>query len=103
MKCPKCGLVNAATATRCDCGFGFQGHSVVPPVNVAPPGERLRRVGCTLALLAMLASIALRLISEKQDSVRLAAGVLGDVLAVAAFAGLAVWIIGTLRKRRARL
>ena len=25
MKCPNCGLVNAPTAERCDCGFSFVG------------------------------------------------------------------------------
>ena len=103
MKCPKCGLINTPTATRCDCGFGFVDGSVVPPVKPAPPGETLRKIGCSLGVLGMLASILLRTIAAGQGSFRLPAGVLGDLLVFAAFIGFAIWIIGTIRRNRARV
>ena len=102
MNCPKCGLINPNTAERCDCGFSFLDGSFVAPSRMAPPGEKLRRVGCALGVVGMLASVLLRKIPAGQESVRLAAGALGDLLILVAFIGLAVWIIGTLRKRRAR-
>jgi hypothetical protein len=97
MKCPKCGLINSPSSERCDCGFGFGDGSFVTPAKATIPGENLRRVGCALGVGGMLASIVLGRLFARS----LAAGVLSDLLTVAAFIGLAIWIIGTLRKRRA--
>jgi hypothetical protein len=103
MKCPKCGLINAPTAERCDCGFGFRDGSFVAPVQVSPPGELFRRAGCALGILGLLLPMVLRAIAARNESLRLIAGVLSDLFIVAAFVGLALWIIGTLRRRRARV
>ncbi len=31
VNCPVCGLINPATADRCDCGYDFRGHDLITP------------------------------------------------------------------------
>jgi hypothetical protein len=100
MKCPKCGLINAATAERCDCGFGFADGSIVPPAIQTVEGARLRQVGCSVAVIAFLLSMAAGRIKDATGV--LLYGVAGDLLMAIVFVAFAAWVIGSLRMRKAR-
>ena len=44
-RCPKCGLVNTATATTCDCGWSFENMQMTDARRYRPgdsPAERTR-------------------------------------------------------------
>lgn len=101
MKCPKCGLINAPTAERCDCGFGFADGSFAAPTVHRPEGARLRQLGCSVAIVALLLSIVARRVGTSFGV--LLFGVVGDVLMVVVFLAFAAWLIGSLRMRKARL
>jgi hypothetical protein len=94
MKCPGCGLINAATAERCDCGRSFVDGSVVlpqpPPIR---PGEHLRRAGCAIGLLGFFGGVAVSIASL---------GMLRDGCTLIAVIGFTMWVIGSLRMRAAR-
>jgi Na+/phosphate symporter len=100
MKCPRCGVINAPTAERCDCGYGFADASIVRPTVPVVPGARLRQVGCSVALVAFLLSILAN--RARAATGNLLFGVAGDVLMVVVFLAFAAWIIGSLRVRKAR-
>ncbi len=61
-RCPTCGLVNPATADRCDCGWSFARQELGEPPRIAKPGaagtEFLSKVGMRLAVRVTLVSIA---------------------------------------------
>jgi hypothetical protein len=96
MQCPKCGLINAPNAERCDCGRSFVDGSVANvPKPPATSGEQLRKAGCLIAVIAAGGSVALKKAAENVPLL----GVVGDLLMVAMFVAFAVWVIGTLRMR----
>src|SRR5438552_18918846 len=100
MECPKCKLINAPAAERCDCGFSFVDGS---SITVEPPGQRLRRIGGALGLGGLLTSILVRLISGGRPSTAwLLVGALGDLRMFVAVLGLGLWIVGTVRKNAGR-
>lgn len=101
MKCPKCGLINAPTAERCDCGFAFADGSFVTPIVHRPEGARLRQLGCSVAIVALLLSFVARHVAT--SSGLLLFGVAGDLLMVVVFLAFATWVVGSLRMRKARL
>jgi hypothetical protein len=100
MKCPKCGLINAPTAERCDCGFGFADGSVVAPVVSTVPGARLRHSGCAVAIIAFLLAVVAKRVGASSGLLLL--GVAADLLMVVVFLAFAAWVIGALRMRKAR-
>jgi uncharacterized RDD family membrane protein YckC len=62
MDCPKCGLINPATAQRCDCGYDFETRTSVKPIPSAltpllggairlPTGSELMLAGLKSRLL----------------------------------------------------
>lgn len=56
-KCPACGLVNPAAATRCDCGRSFVDGSMGPALELPDQGERLsgtKKVFVVLALVGVV-------------------------------------------------
>jgi predicted lipid-binding transport protein (Tim44 family) len=103
-RCPKCGLSNPPESERCDCGYDFVSGSVKATLlsGSAPPAQSgLVRTGRWLTLGGLLGGIALgRLGRAVAGDAGLAFGVLGDVLLLLFFAGVATWIIGSLRSRR---
>lgn len=102
MKCPSCGLINASSAERCDCGRSFIDGSVVPTHQPAiQSGERLKRAGCATGVAAVSAMIVLRAMSSGRTSpTSLLFGVLGDVATLIAAIAFIAWVIGSLRARR---
>ena len=96
MKCPRCGLINASSSERCDCGHSFNdGSFVQPTVQPEKPGERLRKAGCVVAVAAFLLTV----LAARSSS--LAVRALGDLFMVVVFLAFAAWVIGTLRSRKA--
>jgi hypothetical protein len=100
MKCPRCDRINAPTAERCDCGFGFADGLTIPPAVPPVEGARLRQMGCSIAVAAILLSIVAGRIRDATGV--LLFGVVGDLLMVTAFLAFAAWIIGSLRMRKAK-
>lgn len=97
MKCPSCGLINASSAERCDCGHGFADGSFIRPERPATlPAARLRNAGCTTGVAALSAGFILRAVSSGEVLFR----AFGDLAMLIAFIGLIVWIIGSLRLKR---
>jgi hypothetical protein len=43
MDCPKCGLVNPASALRCDCGYDFPSEKMQTPYLSASDPVQVRR------------------------------------------------------------
>ena len=101
MKCPSCGLINASSAERCDCGHGFRDGSFIRPERPATlPAARLRNAGCTTGVAALAAAFILRAVSSGKTPLAVLLGALGDLAMLIAVIGLIVWIIGSLRLKR---
>jgi hypothetical protein len=102
MKCPRCGLLNAPTAERCDCGRSFIDGSQSKPVGpVGQSGLRLRKAGCTTAVAAFCAVVVLQAMSSGNRSpMGLLLGVVGDLAMIIVVIGFIAWVIGALRVRR---
>jgi len=60
-RCPKCQLVNTATATTCDCGWSFEAREMTEVRRYRPgdaPADRLRSWGL-IGLVFVVGFIAL--------------------------------------------
>src|SRR4051812_30138947 len=56
-ECPKCGLVNPPTATRCDCGYDFASRQVVGPRLVDPSRAPVPGMGLFVGLLGFIIGV----------------------------------------------
>ena len=95
MDCPNCKLVNSSTATRCDCGYDFQTHTVeksyLTEQDKRLPWQGAGVAGIVLAILLTLA-FALRLTRAVVARHSLALGLLSVMLIGASF-GLWFWLL----------
>jgi hypothetical protein len=60
MDCPNCKLLNPPTATRCDCGYDFQTHTVQKSY-LTERDKQLSRTGAGVAGAILVAFFVLRL------------------------------------------
>lgn len=101
MDCPNCNLVNRPNATRCDCGYDFQTHTIEQSY-LTERDKRLSRQGAGLAgiVLTILLTLefTLRLTSAVVARHSLALGLLTVMLVGASF-GVWLWLLnGKARK-----
>jgi len=86
MHCPNCKLVNPPNATRCDCGYDFQTHTIQQSYLTERDRRLLRpnagAAGIVLAVLLTL-EFALRLTSAAVARHSVAIGMLTVVLVAA--------------------
>ena len=82
MDCPNCKLVNPPTATRCDCGYDFQTHTIERSY-LTERDKRLSRTGTGVAGVLLIAYFVLRLMSAAVAKHSLALGVsIGAIAAI---------------------
>jgi hypothetical protein len=82
MDCPNCKLVNPPTASRCDCGYDFQTHTVERSY-LTERDKRLSRTGTGVAGVVLIAYFVLRLMSAAVAKHSLALGVsIGAIAAI---------------------
>src|SRR5207249_10958699 len=80
MDCPNCKLVNPPTATRCDCGYDFQTHTMERSY-LTERDKQLTRRGAGVAGALLIAFFVLRLMSAAVAKHSLTLGVSTVVVA----------------------
>src|SRR5438067_13147199 len=105
MKCPRRGLISVETAQRCDCGYSLSDGSFLQPrAKSRSSGERLKSIGCLVAVVAFAAVVVANVSSQGRppSSFWLALRATGDLFMLFAAGGFAAWLIGTLRGRHTK-
>jgi hypothetical protein len=68
MDCPRCGLINPATASRCDCGYDFQTRTIERPFYQQKLPRDIKRF---LVLIVVLNAISAAVVLASGDPTRL--------------------------------
>jgi hypothetical protein len=64
MDCPRCGLTNPATASRCDCGYDFQTRTIERPFYQQKLPRDIKRF---LVLIVVLNAISAAVVLASGD------------------------------------
>lgn len=102
-RCPKCQLVNTATATTCDCGWSFEAREMTDVRRYRPgdsPADQLRSWGLTGMMFAVgfVVMVVGRALGSAQGETGLIVGGIGLLMMLAAVINAAVkfirWLVG---------